>query len=159
MKKNGYKNYTVFFCSGTFSIHGKCRVTFQLLEYMPTLEITRTMHVKKTSGNYVLIIIQVLSHELGVDISFSSKTMTCNNVTIYMQPTTCTREDACNVEDELFVSDDTDWIAKIQFFTSWLHVMISSYLLFYFHPPSNAFQGYFTDSWNTGPRYYTWKEY
>ena len=30
-----------------------------------------------------------------------------------MKPTMCTREYAFHVEDELFVSDDTDWIAKI----------------------------------------------
>ena len=30
-----------------------------------------------------------------------------------MKPTTCTRKDAFHVEDELFVSDDTDQIAKI----------------------------------------------
>ena len=30
-----------------------------------------------------------------------------------MKPTTCTRKEAFHVEDELFVSDDTDQIAKI----------------------------------------------
>ena len=71
------------------------------------------MHVTKTLVNYDLIIGQDLLHELGVDISFSSKTMTWNNVIIDMKPTTCTRKDAFHVEDELFVSDDTDQIAKI----------------------------------------------
>ena len=67
----------------------------------------------KTLGNYSLIIGQDLLHELGVDISFSSKTMTWNNVTIDMKPPTCTRKDAFHVEEELFVSDETDHVAKI----------------------------------------------
>ena len=39
--------------------------------------------------------------------------MTWNNVTIDMKPTTCTGKDVFHVEDELFVSDNTDQIAKI----------------------------------------------
>ena len=38
--------------------------------------------------------------------------MTWNDVTIDMKTTTCTRKDTFQVEDELFVSDDTDQIAK-----------------------------------------------
>ena len=71
------------------------------------------MHVTKTLGNYDLILGRDLLHELEVDISFSSKTVTWNNVTIDMKPTTCTREDAFHVAEELFVSEDTDRIAKI----------------------------------------------
>ena len=70
------------------------------------------MHVTKTLRNYDLIIGQDLLHELGVDISFSSKTVTWN-VAINMKPTMCTREDAFHMVEELFVSDDTDQIAKI----------------------------------------------
>ena len=66
----------------------------------------------KTLGNYNLIIGRDLLHKLGVDISISSKTMTWNNVTIDMKPTTCTRKDASHVEEELFVSNETDRIAK-----------------------------------------------
>ena len=66
-----------------------------------------------TLGNYDLIIGWDLLHELGVDISFSSKTMTWNDVTIDMKLTRCTRKDAFHVEDEIFVSDDTEKIAKI----------------------------------------------
>ena len=39
--------------------------------------------------------------------------MTWNDVTIDMKPTTCTRKDVFHVEEELFVSDKTDLIAKI----------------------------------------------
>ena len=67
----------------------------------------------KTLGNYNLIIGRDLLHKLGVDISFSSKTMTWNDVTIDMKLPTCTGEDVFHVEDELFVSDKTDHIAKI----------------------------------------------
>ena len=93
--------------------HGKFRVTLKFQEFNPTAEITKTIHVTKTLGNYNLIIGQYLSHKLGVDISFSSKTMTWNNVTIYMNFPTCTRKDTFHVEEELFVSDKTDRIAKI----------------------------------------------
>ena len=67
----------------------------------------------KTLGNYEEIIGRELLHELGFDISFSHKTMTWNNVTIDMKPPTCTKEDSFHVEKELFVSDETDQIAKI----------------------------------------------
>ena len=52
-------------------------------------------------------------HKLGVDLSFSQKTMTWNDVTIEMKNPTCTKEDSFHVEEELFVSDKTDRIAKI----------------------------------------------
>ena len=71
------------------------------------------MHVTKTLSNYDLILGRDLLHQLEVDISFSSKTVTWNNVAIDMNPTTCTREDAFHVAEELFVSEDTDRIAKI----------------------------------------------
>ena len=64
-------------------------------------------------GNGHLIIERDLLHELGIDISFSAKTVTWNNVEIDMKPTTCTREDVFHVAEELFVTDNTDQIAKI----------------------------------------------
>ena len=39
--------------------------------------------------------------------------MTWNDVTIDMKPPTCTRKDAFHMEEELFVSNKTDRIAKI----------------------------------------------
>ena len=66
----------------------------------------------KILGNYVLIIGHDLLHKLGVDISFSTKTMSWNNVTIDMKPPTCTCNDAFHVEEELFVSDKVGHIAK-----------------------------------------------
>ena len=48
-----------------------------------------------------------------MDIRFISKTMTWNDVTIDMKPPTCTHKDAFHVEEELFVFDETDHIAKI----------------------------------------------
>ena len=82
-------------------------------EFNPTAEITQTVHVTNTLGNYDLIIGRELLHKLGVDISFSTKTMTWNDVTINMKRPTCTREDSFHAEEELFVSDETDCIAKI----------------------------------------------
>ena len=76
-------------------------------------EITKTVHVTKTLGNYNLIIGHDLLHKLGVDNSFSTKTMSWNNVTIDMKLPTCTCKDAFLVEEELFVSNKTDRIAKI----------------------------------------------
>ena len=52
-------------------------------------------------------------NKLGVDISFSATTITWNNVTIDMKPPTCICEDAFHVEEELFVYNKTDRIAKI----------------------------------------------
>ena len=52
-------------------------------------------------------------HELGVDLSFSQRTITWNDVTIDMKNPTCTKEDSFHVEEELFVNNETDRIAKI----------------------------------------------
>ena len=82
-------------------------------EFNPTAEITKSLHVAKILGKYNVIIGHELLHKLGVDMSFSQKTMTWNNVTIDMKPPTCTKEDSFHVEEELFVSDETDRIAKI----------------------------------------------
>ena len=51
-------------------------------------------------------------HKLRVDISFILEAMTWNDVTMDMKPPTCTREDAFHVEEELFVLDETDRVAK-----------------------------------------------
>ena len=39
--------------------------------------------------------------------------MCCNDVTIHIKPPMCTRKDAFHVEEQLFVSDETDRIDKI----------------------------------------------
>ena len=85
----------------------------KFLEFNPTAEITKFLHVAKTLGNYDVIIGRELLHKLGVDMSFSQKTMTWNNVTIDMKPPTCTKEDLFHVKEEIFVSDKTDRKAKI----------------------------------------------
>ena len=79
----------------------------------PTAEIIKTVHVTKTLGNYDLIIGQDLLRKLGVEISFSTNSMTWNDVTIDIKPPTCTCKEAFHVEEELFVSDEMDRIAKI----------------------------------------------
>ena len=62
--------------AGYLSTHGKCRLKLKFPEFNPTAEMTKTVHVTKTLGNYDLIIGQDLLHKQGVDISFSSKSMT-----------------------------------------------------------------------------------
>ena len=52
-------------------------------------------------------------HKLGLDISFIWETMTWNKITIDMKPPTCTNKNTFFVEEELFVSNKTDRIAKI----------------------------------------------
>ena len=51
----------------------KSQVKLKFLEFNPTAETSKTVHVTKTLGNYGLKIGQDLLHKLGVDISFSSK--------------------------------------------------------------------------------------
>ena len=72
-----------------------------------------TVHVAKSLGNYDIIIGQDLLHELEIDINFSTKTMCWNNVEVNMKETTCTIENSFQVEEELFVTNKTDRIAKI----------------------------------------------
>ena len=112
--KNTVTKETVFSTAArNFSTQGKCRVKMKFPEFNPTAEITKLLHMAKTLGNYNVIIGRELLHKLGFDISFSQKTMTWNDVTIDMKPPTCTKEDYFHVEEELFVSDETDQIAKI----------------------------------------------
>ena len=80
-------------------------------EFNPTAEITKTVHVTKTLGNYDLIIGQDILHKLGVEISFSTNTASWNKVTIDMKLLMCTLENVFHVEEELFFSDKTDRIA------------------------------------------------
>ena len=110
LKKTITKSTLFSTAAGNVSTHGKCQVKTRFLEFN---EMTNTVHATKTLGNYDLIIGRDLLHKLGVDISFSTKTMSWNNVTIDIKPPTCTHKDTFHVEEELFVSDETDRIAKI----------------------------------------------
>ena len=98
---------------GTFFTNQKCRTKMIFAEFNPTAEIMHTVHVAKSLGNYNLIIGQDLLHKLEIDIKFSTKTMCWNNVKINMKEPTCTIEDLFHVEEELFVTNETDCIAKI----------------------------------------------
>ena len=113
LKKSVTKSTVFHTTVGNFSTHSKCQVKMRFLEFNPMAEITYTVHVTKILGNYNLIISHGILHKLGVGISFSTKTMSWNNVTIDMKPQTCTCKDAFHVDKELFVSDKTDRIAKI----------------------------------------------
>ena len=84
-----------------------------LAEFNPTAEVTHTVHVTQSLSNYDIIIGQDLLHELEIDIKFSTKSMCWNDVEVDMKPPTCTKEDSFHVEEELFVNNETDRIAKI----------------------------------------------
>ena len=84
-----------------------------LAEFNPTAEITYSVHVAKTLRNYDVIIGGNLLYELGIDIRFRNKTMCWNDVEVDTKKSTCTKENLFHVEEELFVSDKTDCIAKI----------------------------------------------
>ena len=57
--------------AGNFSTQGKCRVKMKFPEFNPTAEITKSLHVAKTLGNYDVIIGRDLLHKLRFDISSS----------------------------------------------------------------------------------------
>ena len=59
-----------------------------LTEFNPTAEITHSVHVTKTLGNYGIIIGQNILHELGIEIRFSTKTMCWNDVKVDMKKKT-----------------------------------------------------------------------
>ena len=98
---------------GAFSTNQKCRTKMIFAEFNPTAEITHTVHVAKSLGNYDLIIGWDLLHKLEINIKFSTKTMCWNNVKVNMKEPTCTIENSFHVEEELFVTNETDRIAKI----------------------------------------------
>ena len=56
-------------------------------KFNPKAEITHTVHVSKTLGNYNIIIGRDLLYELGINIKFSTKTVRWNNVEINMKNT------------------------------------------------------------------------
>ena len=113
LKKTVTKGTMFSTTAGFFSIHGKCWVKLKFPEFNSMAEINENVHVTKTLSNYNLIIGQDMLHKLGVDISFSSKTMTWNDVSIDMKPPIYSRKDVFHVEEELFVSNKTDRITKI----------------------------------------------
>ena len=88
---------------GNFSTNHKRCTKIMLADLNPTVEITHSVHVAKTLGNYDIIIGQDLLHELGIDIRFSTKTMCWNVVEVEMKKITCTKEDLFHMEQELFV--------------------------------------------------------
>ena len=55
--KNTVTRSAVFsMAAGHFSTHGQIRVKIKFLEFNPTAEITKTVHMTNTLGNYTLII-------------------------------------------------------------------------------------------------------
>ena len=108
LKKTVTKDMVFSTTVGNLSTHGKCQIKLKIPEFNLMAEISKTVHVTKTLGNYGIIIGWDLLHELGADISFTSKTMAWNDVTIDMKPPTCTCKDAFHVEEEQFVSYKTD---------------------------------------------------
>ena len=91
---------------GTFSTNQKCCTKKIFAKFNPTTEVMHTVH-------YAIIIGQDLLHELEINIKFSTKTMCWNNVEVDMKEPTCTIEDLFHVEEEVFVTNVTDRIAKI----------------------------------------------
>ena len=65
-----------------FSTNQRCRAKMTLAEFNPTSEITHSVHVAKTLGNFNIIIVQNPLHELGIKIRFSTKTMFWNDVEV-----------------------------------------------------------------------------
>ena len=106
LKKTITKSTVFFTAAGNFSTHVRCQVKIRSPEFNPTAEIIKTVHVTKTLGNHNLIISRDLLHKLGVDITFSTKAMSCNDVTIYMKPSRCTRKDASHMEEDFFFRQD-----------------------------------------------------
>ena len=54
-----------------------------------------------------------LLHELGIYLQFSTTNMKWKDVEEIMKESTCTKEETFHVEEELFVSEETNQIAKI----------------------------------------------
>ena len=64
LKKTITKSTAFCTAAGIFSTHGKSRVKIKFPAFNPTAEITITVHVTKTLGNYNLRIGQDLLHKL-----------------------------------------------------------------------------------------------
>ena len=60
-----------------------------------------------------MIIGQDFLHKLGIDLHFSTKTMTWQGVEVNMKEPTCTKEILFHAEEELSVSEEIDCISKI----------------------------------------------
>ena len=99
--------------AGNFSTNKKCKVIFRLAEFNPTSELKYNLHVTKDLGTYDMLLGRDFLRTTGIDLKFSSGTMTWNDTEIDMKPTTCTKDTHFHVEEELFVTENADRISKM----------------------------------------------
>ena len=81
--------------------------------FNPTTTISHRAHVTGTLCQYDMIIGRELLHKLRIDLHFSTTSMHWQDVEVSMKELTCTKEETFQIQEELFVSEDTDWIAKM----------------------------------------------
>ena len=84
-----------------------------MAEFSPTATISHRAHVTDMLGQYDMIIGRELLHKLGINLNFSTTTMHWQDVKVSMKESTSTKEETFHVKEELFVSEETDWIAKM----------------------------------------------
>ena len=70
--------------------------------------ISHCAHVTNTLGQYNMIIGRELLHKLGINLHFSNATMHWQHVEVSMKESTCTKQETFHIEEELFVSEETD---------------------------------------------------
>ena len=83
-----------------------------MARFNPTATISYHAHVTDTLDQYNMIIGRELLYELRIDLHFSTTTIHWRPVEMNMKESTCTKEETFHIKEELFVSEETDQIAK-----------------------------------------------
>ena len=89
-------------------------ISFEILEFNPTAEISYDTHVTNNLGQYNLILGRDFLHKLEINLNFSTGTMTWENCKIAMKnPKYNEDQTFYYLPEESFVSKHSDHIAKI----------------------------------------------
>ena len=82
-------------------------------KFNPMANISHRAHVTNTLDQHDMIIGRELLQDLGIDLHFSISGMYWQEKEVIMKESTCTKEETFHIKEDIFVSEEKDWIAKI----------------------------------------------
>ena len=99
--------------NGTFRTGTKVIARFQLPELNETSTIEYPVHVTDHLGGYDMVLGRDLLHELGIKLSFDTKSVEWQNVSIPMKVPDCRVEQHMHIQDSRSIQDATNRIKQI----------------------------------------------
>ena len=84
-----------------------------MAKFNPTATISNRAHVTDALGQYNMIIGRDLLHKIGTDLHFSIVIMHWQDMEVSMKESTRKKEETFQIEEEMFVLEETDQLANI----------------------------------------------